>query len=165
MKLFVKLLILVVMLALAGPFFIKGPDGQPFWKVGALKQSVQLSWKRLQRTFSGAVDNVDIPGVDSSVTVYRWQDADGQWHYSQEAPEGINSDALSIDPKTNLVTLPPLAKEPPVPDAASDTDESAPAPVTGPLPDIEATRQLIEDAKGLQDVVDARDKKLRELDQ
>lgn len=162
MKLFVKLMIFVVILALAGPFFIKGPDGKPMWQVSEVRSSIQLGWDRLQRKFAGSIDAADkLPGMDASVTVHRWQDETGQWHYTQEAPEGIVSDTLLIDPKTNLISLPALPE--PLPLAAEADQPAAAEPVQGPVPSIEQTRQLIEDAKALQGQVDERDQKLRDI--
>lgn len=162
MKLFVKLMLFVVILALAGPFFIKGPNGQPMWQVSEVRNSIVLGWDRLQRRFAGTVDGAkQLPGMDSSVTVHRWQDETGQWHYTQNAPEGIVSDTLLIDPQTNLISLPALPEPPPVEPEANAP--AAPTPVQGPIPSIEQTRQLIEDAQALQGQVDKRDQKLREI--
>lgn len=164
MKLFVKLLLFIVILALMGPFFIKGPDGKPLWQVNKIQSSVQLGWDRLQRRLTGSVDAAaNLPGSGSEVTVHRWQDADGQWHYTQEAPAGIASDILLIDPETNLISLPPLPEPPPVPEDSAAEEPTAAPPVQGPIPTIEETRQLIEDAQALQGQVDERDKKLRDI--
>lgn len=159
MKLFVRLLIFVVVLALAGPFFIKGPDGQPLWTVSRVKHSMMTRWDRLQRSLFA---KTDLPGVSTNVTVYRWQDENGQWHYTQEPPENITSDVLLIDPETNLISLPAL----PAPVVAEDAPNTTPEPLaapSGPLPNIEQTQKLIEDAQALQGVVDKRDQKLRDL--
>ncbi len=159
MKLFVRLMIFVVVLALAGPFFIKGPDGHPLWTMTSVKHSVVTGWDRLQRSL---FDKTDLPGVSTDVTVYRWQDENGQWHYTQEPPQNMASDVLLIDPETNLISLPAL----PAPVVAEDRPSAATEPVTapsGPLPNIEQTQKLIEDAQALQGVVDKRDQKLRDL--
>lgn len=78
MKLFIKLLLFVVVLALAAPFFMKKPDGTPMLTL----QSLGL----------GAVSNkVSVvlpdsrPELPKTAEVYRWQDENGTWHYSDKA--------------------------------------------------------------------------------
>lgn len=78
MKLFIKLLLFVVVLALAAPFFMKKPDGTPMLTL----QSLGL----------GAVSNKvsavlpdSRPELPKTAEVYRWQDEKGAWHYSDKA--------------------------------------------------------------------------------
>ncbi len=62
MKLLVKLLVLLLIAAMAGPFFIKGPDGQPLMRLSDVTQKLK-SW-----TSSGGRSK---PG--SPVEVHRWR--------------------------------------------------------------------------------------------
>lgn len=159
MKLFSRLMLLVIIAALIGPFFIKGPDGAPLWRWQDIQATLKKQWHRL-----GGNIEASIPG-DKSVTVYRWRDADGQWQFGSEVPPGIEADTLNIDPNTNVISLPALPTpepEPQAPAAAAAAPE--PARGVGPLPDPEATRKLIEDARSLQDKVDQRDQLLRDQD-
>lgn len=76
MKLFIKLLMFLVVLALAAPFFMKKPDGSPMLTL----QSIGLK---------SVVDKVDAVkhevSVPKTAQVYRWQDEKGVWHYSDQA--------------------------------------------------------------------------------
>ncbi|MEL6870447.1 MAG: DUF4124 domain-containing protein [Pseudomonadota bacterium] len=154
MKLFVKFLIVVVLLALAGPFFLKGPDGLPLWRW-------QDAVAKFNHWRSGAVSNtvgVVIPEA-GSVKVYRWQDEAGQWHFSNEPPANQNADVLLINPATNVVQA-AKPREPeeeaPVEDPADDIPESAHISPILPLPDPETTQQLLQDVRELQDLAEQR---------
>ncbi len=168
MKLFVKLLILVLLLASVGPFFLKGPDGEPYWSYREVLQAARAKLGRLTSAPASLPSPKALqPGDD--VTVYRWQDASGEWHFAGEPPAGVSFDELKIDPDTNAIQM--ERAEPPAAAAAAEPTAgpaaaAAPAsdPYLGPLPDPEATRQLIEDARALQELADERARRLRELD-
>jgi hypothetical protein len=76
MRLFIKLLLFFVVLALAAPFFMKKPDGSPMLTL----QSIGLQ---------SVVDKVAATkhelNVPKTAQVYRWQDEHGVWHYSDQA--------------------------------------------------------------------------------
>lgn len=78
MKLFIKLLLFIVLLALAAPFFMKKPDGSPMLTL----QSLGLG------TVAHKVSEVlpdSRPELPKTAEVYRWQDEKGIWHYSDKA--------------------------------------------------------------------------------
>lgn len=104
MRLFVKLMALVVIAALAAPFILKGADGQPLmrWqdvrnKLSAITRGM-LSDGRDQANSAARAAGF---GNAGKVVVYRWRDAAGQWHYADEenAPDG--SEPVYLDPDTN----------------------------------------------------------------
>ena len=157
MKLFVKLLAFVLILAVAGPFFLKGPDGAPLW-------TVQATLDELRRWRPGPVANpleAVVPDVAPSVQVYRWQDAAGQWHFSTEPPATGTYQVLEIDPRTNAVMTGglPQVDEPEV----LAEDDSAADPYVAPLlpiPDPEKTRELIEQVREIEALAEERLKTL-----
>lgn len=80
MKLFIKLLLFFVVLAMAAPFFMKKPDGSPMLTL----QSIGLQ---------SVVDKVATTkhelNVPKTAQVYRWQDEQGVWHYSDQAQTAV----------------------------------------------------------------------------
>ena len=140
MKLFVKVLCFGVVLALAGPFLMRGPDGQPLY-------TPAQAW----RSLTNSLPSIGVPDVVPSqpVAVYRWQDDEGQWHFSGQPPaEGTPYTVLQIDPKTNTVGTAP---EPPPEEAVAEDGKLGPEDAMyGPYPNPEAVRQLIEDAKAIK---------------
>jgi hypothetical protein len=75
---FDKLMILVVILACIGPFFIKGPDGEPLMKLA--------DWL--------PADVPDPPAREVRTTVYKWQDEHGVWHFSNDPVEGAGMEGV-----------------------------------------------------------------------
>lgn len=122
MKLFIKLIVLVLILAMAGPFFMRGPDGQPLLRLSDVTQKFK-SWMS-----SGSSS---APG--SPVKVHRWQDEEGQWHYSDEAPSQ-NSEVITVDPNVNVIQSTPVTK-PPAAEATAPATEK-PEPKTDKLPSV-----------------------------
>lgn len=98
MKLFVKLMILVLILAMAGPFFLRGPDGRPLMQVSDITQKFKSWMSSTKAAPSGG-----------EVRVHKWQDENGQWHYSDEAPQ-TDSETISIDPNTNVIQSTPVRR-------------------------------------------------------
>lgn len=153
MKLFVKLLVFVVVLALMGPFFLKGPDGRPLWELPTRLPTFN--------EVSGAV----VPDAvkDPNVEVYRWQDETGQWHFGGTPPESSSFDVLQIDTRTNAVAveMPPAAvsveQGGDAPDVEAGDDPASPYLSDAlPIPDPEVAKQLIQDAKELQELARQR---------
>lgn len=99
-------------------------------------------------------DNTD----QNATRVYKWQDAAGEWHFSnQPPPTGIKGSVETYRSDVNITQAPP----PPVAPAeevaeqgASDIPTSA-APLL-PITDPERVKQLIEDAKNVQGLVNSR---------
>lgn len=98
------------------------------------------------------------PRDDNETKVYKWQDQAGEWHFSNEPPPaGISSSVkiyrsdVNITPAPSAVVTTP--EEPP--QAAAIPDTASPLlPITDP----ERVKQLIEDAKNVQNLVDSRKK-------
>ncbi len=92
MKIMIKLLVLVLIGAVVAPLVIKGPDGKPM-----------MAW---QDFFSSTPTTAYISpskGSSSLTTVYKWKDADGQWHFSDKTVEGNNHETIKYNPKSNII--------------------------------------------------------------
>lgn len=161
MKLFTRLLGLIVVLALAGPFFMKGPDGRPLWTIQDTISKVKTT---TSRWFSKAGVSKAKVALSNEVVVYRWRDADGVWQFSAEVPEGVTAETMRIDTGSNAIQFvqPVLADdEIEEDDEGNDLSEQIESPMIGPYPSPEATRQLIDDVKAIQQQSEDR---LKEMD-
>lgn len=159
MKLFVKLMLLILVIALAGPFFIKGPDGRPLMTTAGVKRefraataAVGRGWDRLTRETKGLV----IEDGDKTI-VYRWRDDSGGWHYSDSPNPDGGSERVVIDPDNNLLQAhppdAPTATQLPDEPEASGLQLPSPFSVTpGEIP------QLIEDTHGVREQLEERDR-------
>ena len=149
MKLFVKVLCFGLVLALAGPFLMRGPDGEPLYTPAQAWQSLQAS-----------LPSLDVPEVLPSepVEVYRWQDASGQWHFSGTPPaEGTAYTVLEIDPKTNAVGTAPTPVEDEPNAEAGEAEVLGPEnAMLGPYPNPEAVKQLLQDVQAIREDAERR---------
>lgn len=133
---FIKLVILVVVLACIGPFFIDGPDGEPLM------------------TFADLMPEEDIvpAAPPEPVTVYKWQDENGVWQFSTEPVDRADVEQVELDGK--VTTMPaPSVRQPAGGDLASGIS-ALPDGVTSVAPD--KLEEMAKTATRLQDTVDAR---------
>jgi hypothetical protein len=165
MKLFVYLLSVVVIIALAGLFVIKQPNGQPWLSANEFKPNTQAITEKIN-TITSKLKKVfesDIAKKDGAVKVYRWKDSKGNWNYS-DTDNATNSEEVLYDPK-DIIVLPAL--KPPSPDLTNLTDSTThkkntnadPAPETL-IPSPNKVLELYKDAKNVQSLIDSRQDKL-----
>jgi Domain of unknown function (DUF4124) len=49
------------------------------------------------------------PPENAPITVYKWQDPEGNWHYADHAPPGVNAEAVQVAPGTVVPEPPPAS--------------------------------------------------------
>ncbi|PIE41034.1 MAG: hypothetical protein CSA49_05395 [Gammaproteobacteria bacterium] len=124
MKLFVKLMIFLVVLALAGPFILKGPDGKPLMSVkdldlpsmaipkGTPKQLTgkeQDAWIAWSKDEPSQPPKVYVIGPNSQPpkpqpgVFYRWKDSNGMWQFSTRPNRGTANIVIETDPNANIL--------------------------------------------------------------
>ncbi len=98
-----------------------------------------------------------VPGVPSdNQTVYKWVDANGVTQYTSEPPPaGQEFTSLNLDPNTNIVQ----GLKPKTPEAAPEKP-AADMPQAPMMPS--NAKQLIEDAKNVQNLLNERFEKQEE---
>ena len=167
MKLFVRLMIFIVVLGLAGPFIMKGPDGRPLMTVDDLGGG-GLSWdslsykaKALWADLTGSVSNVTDTQSEQSTTVYKWRDSEGNWQFSDRPNPTGSSETVVVDANVNII------KSTPVPERKKETSSDAQSPQIGvPLPMTIApdkVSKLMKDAKQVQELMNKRNEALEGL--
>lgn len=171
MKIFIKLMILVLVLGLAGPFVLKGPDGRPWMSVDDLGiNSGALSWERLSLRAKGLWS--EVTGGVSRITggepargtrIYRWRDSEGNWQYSDRPnPNGV-SETIVVDSNTNVIQATPLSQ----PETKKESEVTAQSPQIGvPLPltvNPGQVSKLIKDAKQVQELMNQRNDALEAI--
>lgn len=119
MKLFLKLLVFMLVLAVAAPFVLKDDAGRPLLDAGKLHMPelgkpplpdlsrvgdmVDAARDKLEDKLARTGDEVR---DEAAAVIYKWRDAQGNWHFTDSAPEGISSERLTIAPEdTNVVRL------------------------------------------------------------
>lgn len=166
MRLFWKFLLLVLAAALAGPFFIKGPDGDPLLTGSDIKQSFQKAASSAKRKFrSVSTDTQRALGNDDAgkTTVHKWQDANGQWHYSDEAPEGAESETLVVDPDVNVMDAVPVNKTgQTIDNTPAETDSTEISQPLIPLPTPGRVKESLQKTRDAKQQVEDRNQAQKE---
>lgn len=177
MKIFVKLVLFLLVLALAAPFFLRGPDGGPlisFDDVQKTDGGFGKGFEKVEKLFSGlkspysdqSQEVLDRnPSQLDSFQVYQWKDEHGKWHFSDERnPAGesevktVVNDAMIVemDNKALLEKLEKIYNSNPL-DGKSDKGGVLDFPelLSGNL-SLKEILSTFEKAKEVQGVMDAR---------
>ncbi|TNF91351.1 MAG: DUF4124 domain-containing protein [Gammaproteobacteria bacterium] len=103
MKLIKWLILIIVLLLLAAPFFLEDRHGRPLLTLSDLKKSDMGVPQMLERLPD--VSKPTLPGTSSS-KIYTWTDEKGQVHYSnQPPPPQVQAKPVQIDPDANVILL------------------------------------------------------------
>jgi len=140
-----KLLIAALIIACIAPLFIKGPDGEPLmslddWMPGPVDELIPQD-----------VQDMAVP--NEPTTVYKWQDENGQWHFSSAPPADVaDAETMELDGDINIMQAPP----PGMTQQAAAPSNALALP-SGPMtvsPD--QVKEMMETVTNLQETVDQR---------
>jgi len=170
MKLFIKLIIFIVVLAVAAPFIMKRPDGGPLLSISDLSgdSAILKSFKMLTGLFGsgkGSISEGDsLEGGPLLTTVHKWKDDEGLWHFSDEQPESLASEKLEINPNQNILEMngADLLTKLEEKEGASKSPESLMPPegmIPG-IPTIDQAKKAMDNAKAVQGLLDNHYKQL-----
>lgn len=137
------MLIVFVVFAFGLPMLMKGPDGRPIMTIDDWlpdKDTLDKSVSKMQ-TLSEKVGNIggseasdrgvfataDSPAVlsSSSGKMYKWQDAQGRWHFSNEKPQ--------VESEVRVEALPQVKNLLPAPVARRGSSSTIASPSSSPL--------------------------------
>ncbi|RZG09686.1 DUF4124 domain-containing protein [Pseudoalteromonas sp. CO348] len=162
------LMIMIMLVALASLFVLKRPDGKPWLNVSSLTNKVEQQVTELTDQGVTVLDKVkthtkelvsdDTQQPTSGVQVYRWRDAKGQWHYSDKPNPNGESQHYQLDERKITVIA---AEDTSILNKQSEqavSKEAASALPTALNP--KAVKQVMEDAKNIQQLMDDRTKQL-----
>ncbi|MFT6387778.1 MAG: hypothetical protein ACJAUP_001150 [Cellvibrionaceae bacterium] len=163
MGLIIKFFCFLLVLGLAGLFVLKKPDGTPWLSVDDLIPDTSL----IKRSVSDAMSDQFVGGsdgnfLDEKVSVYKWKDADGNWQFSDTPPENVIAQQILVGTNVNR-DLAPLPASPLAPREQPENRKTIPIKDGGFSPTTIAPNKvskLVGDAKGVQKLVDDRQKKL-----
>ncbi|TQV82523.1 DUF4124 domain-containing protein [Exilibacterium tricleocarpae] len=166
MKLYIKFLLFILVLGLAGPFIMKGPDGRPLMDarqfipdVASWPSRLERWWQRLLSEGETLVE--EGPAAVGKTKVYKWRAADGSWRFSDAPNPDGQSEELWLDPDSNVIQSTPLPAQ-----TEGVEKEAAQGPGNGiPLPLTVTPGQaskLIDDARKVQELMDQRNQALQE---
>ena len=155
MKLFVKLLIVILIIGVLLPFTIlKGEDGKPLMSFGNINMP-DISLPDLPKS-SGNNSSKSSTGKD---LIYKWTDSEGNIQFSTSPPpEGIKYTVKGYDPNTNLIQAVELPKEDSEDSSNDSESKKSPSPPDGigSVYSPEAVEKLFEDAKNVEKLLNER---------
>lgn len=158
----IKLLIGLLIIACIAPLFIKGPDGEPIMTVGDwainLPEPVEAFFADL---ISGRTPSAPaVPGAPESepLQVYKWQDENGQWHFSNTPPDMDIAEEVEIA-DVNLME----AYEPSEPATEAAPATSAPAGLPGGVPGAAQMQEMMDTVNSYQETMEQRNQALEEI--
>lgn len=140
----IKIMIVLLILACGGLFFIKGPDGEPFLTLGDFKPDFSLP-SAASLTAKLGEDSIS----SKPVKVFRWQDEDGNWHFSNKEADAEGAETIELA-ETN--TMPAFKAPEQTKTAAVSTSQ----PNITLLPSIGQGLETLNQAKQLQSTIDKR---------
>ena len=154
MKLFVKLMITALVLAVALPFTVlKGKDGGPLMSIGDLK-APDLKMPSIP----GAEQ---LPSMGSSDAkrediIYQWRDEKGELHFTNTPPPaGIEYTAKGYDPNANLIQSIEVKHEVSEPAVTAESQIEVPEKIGNPYSPAKIEK-LFNDAQKVQKMLDER---------
>ena len=165
MKWVFRLPIIVMLLAaLAMPFFLKEKNGRPAFEAPDMGAITEFSPTEL---FTSKPEEKSI--VSDSTHVYKWQDENGQWHYGDKAPQNQASRSLQtveLDPNTNLIQSLKLPEDKDDQEVTNNKAKELTAEMTSPDEDmfsLERLQNVMKDAQLAADAMESRNDVLKKI--
>ena len=97
----IKLIVGLLIIACIAPLFIRGSDGEPLMTLDDWKIEFPVQLKELIGSLRDGVKKTEPDGEVQRLAVFKWQDDEGQWHFSNAPP---NPD-LAIEVEIGAVNL------------------------------------------------------------
>lgn len=166
MKLFGKLLIAALVLAVLLPFtFLKGKDGKPLMSLSDIK-APKLALPEMPDALKHS-NKEQTPTAGGKDIIYKWRDSKGELHFSSSPPaDGTEYTAKGYDPNANLIQAVEVKTEPvEKPQQQSDNNDSKPQKpfeIGNPYSP-KKVEKLINDAQNIQKLLNDRQKKQQAL--
>ena len=170
MKIFLKLLMGLVVLAVIAPFYLKNQQGGQLMSLSDIKMPT-LSAPPVPEIVKSTLSDIsaNIPSSNSNdsaqeqtqIKVHKWRDKDGTWHFSNidESHKGSNSKVIFIDSTKNTST----PTKQPQPEAASTKTNSVENITPNLLLPLTHGKTTIDQARQVQGLLEQRHKTQQQM--
>jgi hypothetical protein len=143
MKFKIGFMLLILVAAVAAPYFIKGRDGKPLMEFGK--------------------ESLDILSTEKTRQQYqKWQDENGVWHFGDDIPEGVQAEVVNVDTAANIIRSVKIARE-------EEEERDTPAKISTPSLPIPMTvdpteiSEMMDNANDIQKLMDDRASQLEAI--
>lgn len=153
----IKIVIAALIIACIAPFFIKGPSGETIMTLDDWATELPTSMDEIISKAKSAANSelialtpVESP-ADSPTKVYKWQDENGQWHFSSTAPD------LNIAEEMEIGDVNLMEAYVPVPEPQKTQSSVPRLPASGMMTATPGQVQdMMETVTNLQETIDLR---------
>lgn len=138
----IKIMILALVVAFVGLFFITGPDGEPIMTVDEFLSPPPMG---------------NVAPDPGPTQVYRYQDENGVWHFSDEPVEGQDATAMELSGDINTMDAFKVPES-----SGSQPKMSAKLPDIG-LPTSVNMGEMTEAMDDMQQAIEQRNEALKDI--
>ena len=149
MKIFIKLLLFIVILACAAPFLLKDPNGRPLLDMDKIPSLELPSLTDIKKKSAPLLTSKIDQKQPIDLQVYKWIDKNGVTHYSEKNSPHYNSKLAEIKPLNIVPAQELIIQEKPV---ISNRPVGA-GLTTIPMQDIS---KLMDDTKHVKEMMENR---------
>ncbi len=152
---FAKLLIVIMCGAVFALFFIRDPHGKTFLSLSQISADLShVSSTLTQQLTKSLATVVPREQTEAPSTLYKWQDEQGNWHFSDQA--NATSQVVTVNANSSIampsVAILPMASKQPV--------STPPAVQEKTTNRFGNALETLQEAKNLQSIVDAHGEQL-----
>ncbi|ALS31555.1 hypothetical protein PTRA_a0171 [Pseudoalteromonas translucida KMM 520] len=164
MKYFTYLAVSVMIIAVISLFYLKKPNGETWLSTSVVSnQSQQIKDKIISftsNTFEQAVNSVSNTSSTTRSKIFKWQDQQGQWHFSDTPHPNGKSVEVKLDPKDINVVV---AQDTAILSGSSKSSAISSTSATPTVYDPVSIKKVFDDAEKAKQKLEQRTKQLNDL--
>ena len=164
MKYFTYLAVSVMIIAVISLFYLKKPNGETWLSTSVVSnQSQQIKDKIISftsNTFEQAVNSVSNTSSTTRSKIFKWQDQQGQWHFSDTPHPNGKSVEVKLDPKDINVVV---AQDTAILSGSSKSSAVNSTSATPTVYDPVSIKKVFDDAEKAKQKLEQRTKQLNDL--
>lgn len=164
MKYFTYLAVSVMIIAVISLFYLKKPNGETWLSTSVvINESQQIKDKIIlftSNTFEQAVSSVSNTPSTTRSKIFKWQDQQGQWHFSDTPHPNGKSVEVKLDPKDINVVV---AQDTAILSGSSKSSAVNNTSATPTVYDPVSIKKVFDDAEKAKQKLEQRTKQLNDL--
>lgn len=162
MKFFVYVITCLVIIAFLGLFIVKKPNGETWLTINDLlsdKIIIADKIEPIREQFSALYQRIIVSTNHQSddVKIYRWQDKNGHWSYSDHPSSLTENEEVQLDPD-DVIVLPALTS--PEHNSSSSKNTEHTVQEASLTPSTNKVLELYKDANNVQKLINERQQNL-----